>query len=237
MIFSVYLRFTPRTAYTDLMIKVAVILSGCGVMDGAEIHESVLTLLALDKSGAEIVCTAPDIPQLHVVNHAQGEPQENTSRNVLEEAARIARGNIIPLSQLKVEDVDAAIFPGGFGAAKNLCSFATEGTDMTLQSDVAEFLTAMHAAGKPLGFICIAPAIAAKAFGDKNLSFTIGNDPETAKSLESFGGQHVDKAVDDIVVDEKLKIVSTPAYMLAQRISEAETGINRLVKAVLELAS
>jgi enhancing lycopene biosynthesis protein 2 len=219
------------------MKRVAVILSGCGVFDGAEIHESVLTLLALDRANAQIICAAPDVPQHHVINHYTKEPSPGETRNVLVESARIARGDIRPLSELRVEDVDAAIVPGGFGAAKNLCTFALAGQNFEVLTEVADFLKAVHQAGKPLGFVCIAPAIAAKLFGAEQVEFTVGNDTQTAHNLEAAGGgRHVNCTVHNAVVDPRLKIVTTPAYMLAQRITEAEAGINKLVQAVLEMA-
>ncbi|MGD0536161.1 MAG: isoprenoid biosynthesis glyoxalase ElbB [Verrucomicrobiota bacterium] len=218
------------------MKKVAVILSGCGVFDGAEIHESVLTLLALDRANAQVVCAAPDVPQHHVINHRTQQPVPGETRNVLVESARIARGQIVPLSQLNVRDVDAVILPGGFGAAKNLSTFALAGPNFTVNPDVARVMREAHQAGKPVGFICIAPAIAAALFGPEKVEFTIGTDAGTAQALESSGGQHVNCNVRNIVVDRRLKIVTTPAYMLASRITEAEAGINKLVQAVLELA-
>jgi enhancing lycopene biosynthesis protein 2 len=218
------------------MKRVAVILSGCGVFDGAEIHESVLVLLALDHANAQIVCAAPDIPQRHVVNHLTRQPAPNESRNVLVESARIARGHIVPLSQLRVAEVDAVILPGGFGAAKNLCTFALAGANFEIDQDLARFLQEVHRAGKPIGFICIAPAIAAKLFGSEQVEFTIGTDANTAQALESSGAKHLSCNVRNVVVDRRLKIASTPAYMLAQRISEADAGIQKLVHAVLEMA-
>jgi enhancing lycopene biosynthesis protein 2 len=218
------------------MKKVAVILSGCGVFDGAEIYESVLTLLALDRANAQVVCAAPDIPQHHVINHLTQKPEPGQGRNVLVESARIARGNIIPLSQLKVNELDAVIVPGGFGAAKNLCNFALAGAKYEVEQEVASTLQQAHRAGKPIGFICIAPAIAAKLFGAEKVEFTIGNDVGTAQALETAGAKHSSCNVYNIIVDRKLKIVTTPAYMLAQRITEAEAGINKLVQAVLEMA-
>jgi enhancing lycopene biosynthesis protein 2 len=218
------------------MKKVAVILSGCGVFDGAEIHESVLTLLALDRSQAEIICAAPDIPQLHVVNHAAGKPVTTETRNVLVEAARIARGVIRPLASLSARDFDAVIVPGGFGAAKNLCSFAVAGEKADVDPEVARVLREARQAGKPIGLICIAPAIAALLFGAEQVELTIGNDVGTASTLQKCGARHVNCSVYDVVVDSRLKIVTTPAYMLATRITEAEAGINKLVRTVLELA-
>ena len=217
------------------MKKVAVILSGCGVFDGAEIHESVLVLLALDRANAEIICAAPDIPLREVINHLTRQPSKTETRNVLVESARIARGAIIPLSQLKVSEVDAVILPGGFGAAKNLCDFALKGADYEVNPEVARILKEAHRAGKPLGFVCIAPAIAAKLFGPERVEFTIGTDAETAGVLQQGGGSHVASPVRNVVVDRRLKIASTPAYMLAQRITEAEAGINKLVQSVLDM--
>lgn len=218
------------------MKKVAVILSGCGVFDGAEIHESVLTLLALDRAQAEILCAAPDIPQMHVVNHLTGKPAPGESRNVLVESARIARGAIRPLSSISVRDFDAVILPGGFGAAKNLSHFSVAGEKADVDPEVARVLREARQAGKPIGLICIAPAIAALLFGPEKVELTIGDDPGTAATLKKTGARHVNCSVHEVVVDRRLKIVTTPAYMLATRITEAEAGINKLVRAVLELA-
>ncbi len=218
------------------MKKVAVILSGCGVFDGAEIHESVLVLLALDRANAQVTCTAPDVSQHHVVNHLTQKPVPSESRNVLVESARIARGRITPLDQIKANEFDAVILPGGFGAAKNLCNFALAGENFEVNAEVARVLQEFHKAGKPIGFVCIAPAIGAKLFGPEKLEFTIGTDMGTAKALQGGGAQHVSCSVYNVVIDRKLKVVTTPAYMLAQRITEAEAGINKLVQAVLEMA-
>ncbi|PAW76657.1 MAG: isoprenoid biosynthesis protein ElbB [Verrucomicrobia bacterium Tous-C9LFEB] len=218
------------------MKKIAVILSGCGVYDGAEIHESVLVLLALDRAGAQAVCAAPDCEQLHVINHASGEPVSAEKRFVLIESARIARGQIQAVRKLDVDAIDAVILPGGFGAAKNISNFAVKGEQATVNKEVAEFLISAQQAGKPIGFACIAPAIAAQLFGSQGVHFTIGNDATTAQALQKWGGQHINCAVDNIIVDTKLKIVTTPAYMLAGRITEAEAGINKMVAEVLKLA-
>lgn len=218
------------------MKRVAVILSGCGVFDGAEIHESVLTLLALDRAGAQAICAAPDMPQQRVVNHYTQQPVPGETRNVLVEAARIARGKIIPLSQLDVNQIDAVILPGGFGAAINLCTFGLGGQDFTVHPEVARVLQQAQQAGKPIGLVCIAPAIAAKLFGPLRVQFTIGTDAATAKRLEAAGGQHVNCPVSEVVVDRRLKVVTTPAYMLATRLPEVEAGVSKLVQSVLELA-
>ncbi|MDQ8037113.1 MAG: isoprenoid biosynthesis glyoxalase ElbB [Pedobacter sp.] len=216
------------------MTKVAVILSGCGYLDGSEIYEATLTLLALDQAGAQVQCFAPDIQQLHVVNHLTGEPT-GENRNVLVEAARIARGKIADVKTAKAADFDALIIPGGFGAAKNLCDFALKGSDLTVTPDVLAFARAVHEAGKPVGLVCIAPAMA-PTIGGAGTKYTIGNDAGTAAAINATGGVHVDCAVTDCVVDAQKKIVTTPAYMYAARISEAATGISKLVKEVLALA-
>ena len=213
--------------------KIAVILSGCGVYDGAEIHESVITLLRLDQRGAQVQCFAPNIAQLHVINHLTGEEMPE-SRNVLVESARIARGNIKDIREADVEDFDALIVPGGFGSAKNLSNFAIEGAGCTVQPDVLALTEAFAEAGKPVGLICISPALAAKIYGP-GVTCTIGNDADTAAAMNKMGATHADCAVTDIVEDKARKLVSTPAYMLAQSISEAASGINKLVDRVLEL--
>ncbi len=217
------------------MFKIGVVLSGCGVMDGAEIHESVLTLLALSKHGAEAVCMAPDINQKEVINHLTGAAVKET-RNVLAESARIARGKIKDIKTVKVSEIDALIFPGGYGAAKNLCSFASDGADCTVQPDVARLAREIHAAGKPIGAICIAPVLAAKIFEGSPAKLTIGNEKEPAAQIERMGHDHIDCGVMEIVVDAKQKIVSTPAYMLAQNLSEAYAGIEKLVVEILTMA-
>jgi len=217
--------------------KVAVILSGCGVYDGSEIHESVLTLLALDRAGAEVKCIAPDITQKHVIDHAKGQEMVDEDRNVMVEAARISRGDIHPLDSAQAEAFDAFIFVGGFGAAKNLSSYAFDGPDYDADPGVVDLIQAAHAAGKPQGFMCIAPVLAARALGANGVQLTIGNDPDTAAALEAKGATHIECPVDNIVVDEANQVVSTPAYMLAESISDAEAGINELVARVLQMTS
>ena len=218
------------------MKKVAVILSGCGVYDGSEINESVLTLLALARAGAEVTCTAPDISQTHVTNHPKGTIVEGAERNVLEEAARISRGDITPLDKLDLKKQDALIFVGGFGVAKNLSDLAFKGSAYEVIPAVTTLIQQAHASKKAQGFICIAPVLAAAALGDQNVRLTIGNDSDTAATLESKGDQHVNCPVDEIVVDEAHRVVTTPAYMLASGILEAEAGINKLVSEVLKLS-
>ncbi|AEF24156.1 isoprenoid biosynthesis glyoxalase ElbB [Pseudomonas fulva] len=213
--------------------KVAVILSGCGVYDGAEIHESVITLLRLDQRGAQVQCFAPDIDQAHVINHLKGEEMQ-PARNVLVESARIARGNVKGVHELRADDFDALIIPGGFGAAKNLSDFASKGADCSVQPDVLAAAQSFVNAAKPIGLMCIAPAMAARIFG-AGVTCTIGNDADTAAALGKMGAEHVDCHVEDIVEDTERKLVTTPAYMLANSIAEAASGINKLVDRVLEL--
>lgn len=217
------------------MARVAVVLAGCGVYDGAEINEAVLTLLALEQQDASYQCFAPDIDQLHVINHLTGEVMPGETRNVLIEAARIARGEVRDLKEARVEDFDALVVPGGFGAAKNLSDFALKGSAMTVQEDFLRFAQGMHRAGKPIGLICIAPTMAARICG-AGVECTIGNDADTAAAITAMGGSHVTCPVEKAVVDTRNKLVTTPAYMLANRVSEAAAGISDCVKNVLALA-
>lgn len=214
--------------------KVGVILSGCGVYDGSEINETVITLLAIDRAGAEAVCMAPNVDQMHVINHLVGKPAEGETRNVLVESARIARGNIKDVADVCADDFDALILPGGFGAAKNLCNFAVKGPDCDVNADVARLVKETVAAAKPLAAVCIAPALLAKVLGPVNSpALTIGNDEETAQALNKMGAKHVDCPVREAVVDRENKIVSSPAYMLAGSISEAADGIEKTVAELL----
>ncbi len=216
--------------------KVGVVLSGCGVYDGAEIHESVITLLALDRQGAEAVMCAPDVAQMHVVNHLTGDVAEGEERNVLVESARIARGAVADVKDISADDLDALILPGGFGAAKNLCDFAVNGAECEVNPDVAALVRAVHSQGKPVVAVCIAPAVLARVLGEEAPELTIGNDAGTAGALETMGAAHVECPVREFVVDRERKIITSPAYMLAQSISEAADGIEGTVNALLEMA-
>jgi enhancing lycopene biosynthesis protein 2 len=216
------------------MSQVAVILSGCGVFDGSEIHEAVLTLLALDREGVDYHCLAPN-KEFAVVNHVTHNPT-GEKRNVLEESARIARGQIKDLAEVSADDYDAAFLPGGFGAAKNLCNYAVKQAQCELDPSVKKFLTTLHRNHKPIGAICIAPVVLARAFGTNGSPrLTIGTDPATANDIETMGAEHISCPVDDICVDLENQMVTTPAYMLAQGISEAARGIDKLVGTVLRL--
>jgi enhancing lycopene biosynthesis protein 2 len=218
-------------------VRVGVLLAGCGVYDGAEIHEAVITLLALDRAGAEIVCMAPNVDQAHVVNHTTGGVAGGQTRNVLVEAARIARGKVEDLAKVRPDDLDALVIPGGFGAAKNLCDFAFKGAECTVHPEVARVVRAVHSVGRPVGAMCIAPVILAKLLGADGPQLTIGTDRDIAGAMAAMGARHVDCPVDSIVVDAKRVLVSTPAYMLAGSIAEAASGIEKLVAEVLRLAT
>ena len=216
--------------------RIGVLLSGCGVYDGSEIHEATLTLYFLDKEGAEIICMAPDKDQRDVINHASGAPVSE-KRNVMAEAARIARGKIWDIRTVKAEDLDALVIPGGFGAAKNLCSFAVDGADCKVDENVANLLRELHKNTKPIGALCIAPAVIARVFGKTRApEITIGNDVSTAAAIETMGARHRTAAPDEIVVDSENRIVTTPCYMLAQSIKEVGAGIEKLVAKIMEMA-
>ncbi|MBB71695.1 MAG: isoprenoid biosynthesis protein ElbB [Legionellales bacterium] len=215
------------------MTKIAVVLSGCGFMDGSEIYETVSTLLSLSQEGVEYQCFAPDMVQHKVVNYLTGEDVAE-QRNVLVESARLARGDIKDIKQANADEFDGLIFPGGFGAALNLSDFAVNGADCEINPDVEQFAKAMHGAGKPVGYICIAPAMAPRLCGE-GVQCTIGNDADTAAAIEAMGGKHQNCDTRAIVVDETNKVVSTPAYMLGQSIAEVYEGINKLVKQVVKM--
>ena len=219
------------------MKKIGVVLSGCGVYDGAEIHESVITLLAIDRAGAQAVCMAPNVDQMHVVNHLTGEESAGEKRNVLVEAARIARGEIKDISTVKADDIDALVFPGGFGAAKNLSSFAVKGENCDVHPEVVRLVKEFAAKQKPQAVLCIAPAMMAKIYEDapKKPVLTIGNDKETSGKIEIMGSRHQDCAANDFVLDAENKIVSTPAYMLGKNISEVAEGIEKTINELIKL--
>lgn len=217
------------------MAKVCVLLSGSGVYDGAELHESVLTLLALHEAGAEVMMAAPRGPQLHVVNHLTGEVAEGEVRDILVESARIARGEISALEQVSLDEMDAVVLPGGFGVAKNLCTFALDGPACTVHEEVARFLKEARAKEIPLGFACISPALAAAVFREGIL--TVGRDDDGASDgLRAMGATAVACEVHEIVVDEVRKIVSTPAYMTGTNLVELRAGLKGMVDQVLEWA-
>lgn len=214
------------------MQKFAVVLSGNGVFDGAEIHEATLTLYAIAKKGASYEIFAPDIPQHHVINHITGEEMDET-RNVLIESARIARGKIRALSEFSGKDFDGLIFPGGYGAAKNLSSFAFDGVDCKVNPDVEDAIREMISLGKPVGALCISPVILAKVLGDVEL--TIGQDADTAEAVQKMGATHIKTSHGEVVVDEKYKVVTSPCYMLDANIAQIGEGTLNVVDAMLKL--
>lgn len=219
-------------------MKTGVALSGCGVKDGSEIHEAVLALLFLDQAGAEVLCMAPDSDQMHVMNHLTDEPVQGESRNVLLESARIARGNIRSMNSVNAGDIDSLVFPGGFGAAKNLCTFATDSTDCRVHPQVERLINEMVDAKKPVGALCIAPVLIARVLGKRGLKVkvTVGNDPGVAKAINAMGAVHVNCPVNEAVVDETYRVVTSPAYMLANNIKEVADSADALVKGLMKLA-
>jgi enhancing lycopene biosynthesis protein 2 len=216
------------------MKKIGVMLSGCGVFDGAEIHEATLTLLSIDQQGAQAVCMAPDMT-FDVIDHISQQPSGD-KRNVLKESARIARGNIQNAKDVNTQDIDALILPGGFGAAKNLSDFAIKGPDASVHPEVQRILNEMISNKKPIGAICIAPATVAKALAKHQVNVTIGNDQGTAQAIESTGAKHTQCSVNDICIDEANNVISTPAYMLGPGIKDVAVGINKLVTEVIQRA-
>ncbi|KZN63045.1 isoprenoid biosynthesis protein [Pseudoalteromonas luteoviolacea CPMOR-1] len=215
------------------MKQVAIIFSGCGVFDGAEIHESVLTMLHLEQQNIAYRCFAPNIDQHHVINHITGEEQAE-SRNVLTEAARIARGDITDLAQLNVDEFAALVIPGGFGVAKNLSDFAFKGAESQVLDSLKSVCQQFNAQNKPITYLCIAPALIGHIH-QTGTKATIGNDADTAAAVNALGATHIDCAVTDIVVDEQQKVISTPAYMLASNISEASAGIEKAIARLAQL--
>ncbi|MBI4954420.1 MAG: isoprenoid biosynthesis glyoxalase ElbB [Myxococcales bacterium] len=209
--------------------KIGVLLSGCGYLDGAEIQEAVLALYFLDRAGCEVVCLAPDKAQVDVVDHQAGTPVTER-RNVRRESARIARGSVRDVAEVSARELDALVIPGGYGAAKNLCSFAADGKDCQVDPGVAKLVKDLHAAHKPIGALCIAPALVARLLGpDHAVELTIGDDAGTASAVVAMGARHVDRAVDAIAVDERNRVVTTPCYMLARGPAEVGAGIEKLV--------
>ena len=216
------------------MKKVGLLLSGCGFNDGSEIHESVISMLALDRAEVETVIMAPNIDQMHVVNHYTGQEMDEF-RNVLVESSRIARGNIKDMAEVTGNDLDALIIPGGFGVAKNLSDYAMAGPDCSVNPDVYRLVSEIYLLKKPIGAICIAPVMMAKIFGeqDESAEMTIGSDELTSKDINTMGSKHIKCLASEMIIDEDKKLVTTPAYMEAQSIKEAAEGIEKLVKQVL----
>lgn len=209
----------------------AVILAGCGVFDGAEIQEAVLTLLAIEKLGGTYQCFAPDVKQFHVLNHITGETM-NETRNVLVESARIARGNIKPLQEFQAVEHDGLIFPGGFGCAKNLCNWAIKGDQCIVNPDVEHAIKTMFEAQKPIGAMCIAPVILAKLF--KGSSLTTGDDPASGSFIEKMGNKYIQTSHGEVVTDKVRKLFTTPCYMLDATIGQIAEGTENIVKEMMK---
>jgi len=213
------------------MKKFAVVLAGCGVYDGAEIHEATLSMYQIKKQGADYEIFAPDTEQHHVINHLTGDEMKE-KRNVLVESARIARGKIKPLADFKAENFDAILFPGGFGVAKNLCTFAFDGPECKVNPDTEKALKAMHTAGKPIGALCISPVIVAKILGDVEL--TIGQDKDTAAAVEKMGASHKSTSHGEVIIDAKNNVYTTPCYMLDANIVQIGEGAENIVRTILK---
>jgi enhancing lycopene biosynthesis protein 2 len=215
------------------MTKVAVILSGCGYLDGSEIREAVITLLELDKQGAEAVCFAPNTQQADVINHLTGEPS-NQTRNTLEESARIARGAVTPIENLKAEEFDALVIPGGYGAAKNLSTLATQGAECTVIPELNTILEGFVSQKKPIGAICIAPAVLVASLKNTiSANVTIGDDQDNL--ITTLGGQHTACATNNIVTDTDHNIISCSAYMREDSLANVAQGIEKLIEQIIQL--
>lgn len=213
------------------MKKFAVVLCGCGPMDGSEIHESVMTLLAIDRNECQYTIFAPDADQYHVMNHYTKEVMPE-KRNMLVEAARIARGDIHPLTELKSADFDAVVFPGGFGAAKNLFTYAIKGTKAEVDVEVERVIKDFHAQRKPIGALCISPVLLAKVLG--NITITVGTDEHTINDVETFGAQHINTQQTEVIADKENMVFSTPCYMLPATIADIADCAENLIKTILE---
>lgn len=215
------------------MKKFALVLAGCGWLDGTEINEAVCLLLALSQHSCEVKCFAPNRPQTHVVNHFAGEQENNEERNILQEAARITRRNIQPIEEFKADDFDALLFSGGYGVAKNLCNYAFKGADMEVQPDVARVILEMHAAKKPIGGMCIAPVMFAKLI--PGVCVTLGSDGTAdADNVFKMGGNHVQTEHGDVVADNENLVFTTPAFMLDATLKDIYDGAYNLIDAILE---
>lgn len=220
------------------MSRIGLLLSGCGVQDGSEISEAVLTLLALERAGADVLSLAPDVAQSQVWNHYTGSEDRDDSRNVLAESARIVRGKIASINTVGAADLDGLILVGGFGAVKNLCTYAQDATGATVNHEVERLVSQMHGLGKPIGAMCIASVVVALVLGNQKraqpLTMTIGTDAETARNLGILNVKHMEARPDQICIDDANNLVTTPAFMSAQNSAEAEVGITKLVNEIVE---
>jgi len=219
------------------MNKVGVVLSGCGHQDGSEIHEAVFTLHALEKAGAEAIIMAPDMDQFHVINHLNGNEDLTESRNILVESARIARGKVVDVASVSGHQLDALIFPGGTGMAKNIFDYSMAGINCTVISDVQRLVVEILEADKPLGAICIAPVMVAKVleFLGRTGTVTGGFNVEINNDIKAMGINTIEVGAEEIVIDKENKIITTPAYVEAKSMNESFTGIEKLVNKVLDM--
>jgi enhancing lycopene biosynthesis protein 2 len=225
-------------------MKIGVLLSGCGVYDGAEIHESVLTLLAIEEAGAKAVCLSVNKNQHHVVNHLTGEEMlEN--RNMIIESARIARGAVHDISTYDISQVDALVIPGGFGSAKNFSTWAFDGPTGTILPEIKHLIQKFISNKKPIAALCVSPVVLALAMGDSELhpTMTLGSDQEKSPydiqafsaGMERKGVQTEMKTIREISVDETLNIVSAPCYMMEASVLEIRTNISQAIQALIKL--
>ncbi len=215
------------------MKKFAVVMAGCGRKDGTEINEAVCLLLAISQHFCEVQCFAPNRPQTEVIDHLTDEQEANEERNILKEAARIARGKVLPIGEFKADDFDALLFSGGYGVAKNLCNYAYKGADMEVQPDVARAIMEMHAAKKPIGGMCIAPVLFAKLI--PGVCVTLGSDGTAdADNVFKMGANHVQTEHGDVVADNENRVFTTPAFMLDATLKDIYDGACNLIDAILE---
>lgn len=226
------------------MRKVAVVLSGCGVYDGSEIHETVLTLLAIKQNGGEYQCMAPNIKQHHVLNHMSGE-ELNEDRNVLIESSRIARGDIKDINECSMDDYDALVIPGGFGAAKNLSKWAFNGPDGEINADVRRIVNEAVTQKKPVAALCMGPTLVAKSLEGSGVSskLTVGTTEENSPyeidaisaGMESVGASPSMKSIREVEIDQNNKIVSAPCYMMDGDIVDVHNNIQLAIKEMFTL--
>ena len=223
------------------MSRIGLLLSGCGVQDGSEISETILTILALERADADILAMAPDVEQAQVWNHYTGQEARNEKRDVIAESARLVRGKIVSINTVGAADIDGLILVGGYGAAKNLCTYAVSGTGATVNPEVERLISQLHGLGKPIGAMCIAPVVVALVLGPHKratpLAMTIGTDPNTARDLGILAVKHMDARADQICIDDANNLVTTPAWMSATSVAECEVGITKLVNEVVERVS
>lgn len=219
--------------------KIAVVLSGCGKMDGSEVHEATMALLAIDMAGLSYQCFAPDIPQAKTLNHITSDiisiKGDKYDRNVMVEGARIARGNIKDLKEFNAKDYEAIVFPGGMGAVLNLCDYGEKGVDCKVDVNVEKAINDAYNTGIVIGAMCIAPVLIAKVLGKHGVVLTIGNDEGTASDIKRMGAKHMNVPATEVCVDAKHKIVSTPAYMLVKSIKEVYQGADKMIQEIIKI--